>query len=344
MKALLLLVATGLTLSACSKNFEVEVTATGKKLTQGIQVEGPPAEETEIVYNNPSVPGEMSQKVCAVNDFGIFEFGADKLSLSGSALIKTSLALGPGSQGQISGSAVINKLYKDPSATLNTSGAIRVGSTVSADLGKESADLVKLSSEAGALTMTQNLGDFVQSGASSVRLESAGGLNVISVRDFRITGSHVLRLKGGEKETFVFNVWGDFKISGSLVMKLEGGIKPANVLFNVIGEGGEAAISGSSLFVGTVLVPQRKFSLSGSALLRGAVMGGREISISGSSAALEHVSFCSAVVSKAKDGAAPGTPGGSTPPAGGVSSPSVPGSDPATGGPMMGGGDPMVGA
>jgi hypothetical protein len=113
-----------------------------------------------------------------------------------------------------------------------------------------------------------------------------GGLSVICVKEITLNGE-VIMLGGGPSDLFILNIEKGMKLDGGSRIVVSGGLQPGNVLYNLLGDGPDVALTGggggvnccNSSLDGTVLAPQRKIRLS-PGLVRGAVISGKEISLS----------------------------------------------------------------
>ncbi len=120
-----------------------------------------------------------------------------------------------------------------------------------------------------------------QSGADiTVNLNSATGtidklgdganINVFNVTSgFILNSGAKLILKGDPGDTFVFNISEDryFSMQSGSIIALEGGLAAEGVLYNVLGNIGDAVddgtlIGGGSIFQGTLLAPGRKVEIT----------------------------------------------------------------------------------
>lgn len=76
---------------------------------------------------------------------------------------------------------------------------------------------------------------------------------------------------------FIFNISGPLSLNSSEILDLTG----ADVLFNITGTQGVAALNGGSVLDGIVLAPDANFSESGGSSVVGEIISGANISISG---------------------------------------------------------------
>ena len=246
------------------------------------------------VATNPSLPSDIKSGVCpgALNP-GLFQLGGRTLRVSGSATLKANIMLGPNAAGRLSGSVILQSLVKDPSASWLTEGNVIVSKSRTADVSVNAQAGAAASSTAAALAPTHASMDLAPATDSNVlHIVGNGGLNVIQVSNIDLQGSNSLTLTGGANDTFVFNVSGRFRVGGSFALNLEGGIKPGSVLFNVIGDGQDVLVTGSSSLRGTILAPRRSVTLEGSSLLQGAIVAGGDINLQGSVGAFKQATLC----------------------------------------------------
>ena len=115
-----------------------------------------------------------------------------------------------------------------------------------------------------------------QTSLGNVNLNSANlTLNAgnYSATGFLMNSGAILTINGSAADTFVLNVSGGFDFTKSFI-QLTGGITSDNVLFNVVGTGTTAKVTGdNSIFYGTLLAVNRNIDIQGIGSQNGFVQG-----------------------------------------------------------------------
>ncbi len=112
--------------------------------------------------------------------------------------------------------------------------------------------------------------------AQTVQLNSQNltlNSGVYRVTDFDMNSGSQLTINGVAGSQFIMNISGDFSFAKSFI-RLTGGIRSEDVLFNVIGTGLDAQISGdNSVFFGTLLAVSRNILIQGIGSQGGFIQG-----------------------------------------------------------------------
>jgi choice-of-anchor A domain-containing protein len=127
-----------------------------------------------------------------------------------------------------------------------------------------------------ALSPTQSFGNI--QGNGNTTLTGNGGYNVIDVQSIKLSGKGSLTLSGGPQDHFQINVFGPFSLSGSSAITTTGGVLPFNVVFNALGQG-KINFSGPSTVDGTILAPDRSFSIGPGRVYGSVIAGGKDLDI-----------------------------------------------------------------
>jgi len=94
--------------------------------------------------------------------------------------------------------------------------------------------------------------------SQNLTLTGKSGLNVVDLSGLTLNNG-TLTLAGPADAKFVINDHGAFSVNGGSGIVTAGGVLPGNVLYNVLGSGGDVAITGdrNSEIAGTILAPAR---------------------------------------------------------------------------------------
>jgi hypothetical protein len=235
--------------------------------------------------NNCSNPMLKQAAGCTVLQLG----GAHKVDITGPAGgIQGNVCIGPNSKLSITGDEfVTGNIELDAGATFAKSGAGTVGAVIHTNLSPEINAAIAASTDAAALPCTMTIASL----KTAQTITGNGGLNVLCVGSVALNGGAVVHLNGTASDMFVLNITGGFALTGGAQIRVAGGVLPKNVLYNIIGAGGQVAFSGGgggttcckAVVDGTLIALQRNIALS-PGLVNGQLIGGRDISIvSGSS-------------------------------------------------------------
>jgi Flp pilus assembly protein TadG len=110
---------------------------------------------------------------------------------------------------------------------------------------------------------------------------ATNSVNVVDLTRLTLGGDASLTLTAPADGYFVIKVSGNFSISGSAEVKLAGGIPYEHVTFVNTGTK-TATLEGSAKIKGNILSPNGAISLSGNAEYYGSLVGGKNITLSGS--------------------------------------------------------------
>jgi choice-of-anchor A domain-containing protein len=124
-----------------------------------------------------------------------------------------------------------------------------------------------------APTVTGVSGVNISNPSGNVTIAGHSGLNVVDLTGITINNG-TLTLSGPADAKFVLNDHGAFRVNGGSSIVAAGGVSPSNILFNVLGSGGDVAITGStkSQIDGSILAPDRIISAHDKAV-NGALIG-----------------------------------------------------------------------
>ena len=226
----------------------------------------------------------------------VFELGGGQVALSSTTttgVIGNVCLAGNGRLSMSGGQFITGKAYLASGAT-GPSNTTRImeGVVYPADLSAEMNTALALASSAKALPCDRTLATL--SKVSTIAPVHQGGQNVICVGNFEVGSKQTVKLTGATGTSYIFNVTGSFKVSGgSAGGKVLVGdyVEAKDVLFNVIGAGTDAALSGGdggsiatikAIVDGTILAPGRKIVLN-PGLVNGQIISGKDINILGGS-------------------------------------------------------------
>jgi choice-of-anchor A domain-containing protein len=156
-------------------------------------------------------------------------------------------------------------------------------------LGEAGNHARDFSASLASLPATQTLPPIRVGPESTISITANAGLNVISV-PWIVAGTRgTISINGSGTAIVILNV-GRSNLPGALFLSdgskvlLAGGITPDRVVFNVVGPGSDVRLGSRTIFNGTVLAPQRKFTARDGdpkqrTVINGAVLLGREVKI-----------------------------------------------------------------
>jgi choice-of-anchor A domain-containing protein len=208
-------------------------------------------------------------------------------TITGPSFVIGNYGLGGGKL-SITGSSTINgKLVRHSGTQLNASGGAITGgsSTNDAQLDQAFADAQMLSDTAAMETASPQYASLtnVNITNSNQSMTITGGPNekiVLSLQNFTMSQG-TFTLQGTATTSFIINVAKNFSLSGNSQILLSG-VPPQNVLFNILGKGGQVAFSGKSGMSGILLALNRKVDLS-SGHVTGKVIANQVVITSGGS-------------------------------------------------------------
>jgi len=225
-------------------------------------------------YNDTNSDGSINTGRASI--FTVLTNG--DLTMSGSSSITGTTGVGDSGSANLSGSARINgNLIINKKGKYNHTGTSGVTGTVTTDqttLDNAWADALSLAGAAGSEMATNNYTYTVNGNPGSVPLTNVnlsssgqitlvGGLDqkiVLSLQNFTLDQHSTFTLQGTATTTFIINVAKTFSLDhGSTIALL--GVPPANVLFNLKGDG---KLSGGAQMSGILLASKGTVTLSGS--------------------------------------------------------------------------------
>ena len=229
--------------------------------------------------------------VGAATDCTVLELDGSKVDVTGPpGGLVGDVCIGPNGKLSITGSEfVTGEVRLAAGATFSKSGSGTVGSVeTNQDLSAEINAAIAASADAASRPCTITLNSI--SNATTVNATGGGAApTVVCVGDVVLNGRTVT-LSGVSGDSFIINVTGKFVLNGGSRIVVSG-IQPKDVLYNILGSGGQVAFTGGgggtgcckSSVDGTLIALQRNIALS-PGLVNGELIGGQNISIvSGSS-------------------------------------------------------------
>jgi len=213
------------------------------------------------------------------------------ISPSGGGIVGD-VCIGPNSKLSITGSEAINgDILLASGATFHHSNSGHLGNVLSnQNLAPEIQGCQAAAAAEQVPPETCDLTFGTLSGTQTINHAGPDATTVVCVTNVNVGNGQIITLNGGATDKFVFVVTGDFKINGGKI-KVAGGLTTGNVLYNVIGTGGQVAFTGGggggtcckAEIDGTLIALHRNIALS-PGLVNGEICGGQDISIvSGSS-------------------------------------------------------------
>jgi choice-of-anchor A domain-containing protein len=190
-------------------------------------------------------------------------------TITGPSFVKGNIGIGGQGNFTMSDGDVFGDVVLRTGATLKTSGPARIHGRVSNNDGllhSALADAQSLSSAAAGETVTPKYASItnVNITNSSQSMTITGGADekiVLSLRNF-VMSAGTFTLQGTATTSFIINVAQNFSLNNAKVT-LSGGVLPQNVLFNILGTGGQVSLNQGTELPGTLLALNRKVDLSG---------------------------------------------------------------------------------
>ena len=190
-------------------------------------------------------------------------------------------------------SSIRGDVVSNSSGTMVRSSTFAISGSIlnnqNSDLAQGVADAHSASNAAFALTATSGYPTTINQNTSLMLSGAANQTVVLQLTDFVLSDTAALTLVGTATTTYIINVTNKFSLSGSSVVQLSGGLTYDNVLFNVVGAGTAATMSGSSVLNGILLATDRTAKLSGSASVYGEVIADK-VSLAGVSSVQRPIS------------------------------------------------------
>jgi choice-of-anchor A domain-containing protein len=223
-----------------------------------------------------TVANATSPVIPAVAAYGVLQLGNGKVSISGGG-VSGDVAVGPEGVFAISGpSFVTGRLFLTSGDTFSRSGSAVIGNIVqNADLTTAINAAMLTSAVDAQLGCAQSFTTW----RSSKIINGVAGDNVICVQNVALSGGSHITLNGPAGARFIINVLGSFAMSGSGSIRVSGGASPNGVVYNLIGTGNDAALSGGSAVDGSILAVSRNVNLSGG-FINGQVISGKNVALS----------------------------------------------------------------
>ena len=196
---------------------------------------------------------------------------------------------GLGGQGTLSitgSSKITGKLINHTGGQVNGSAAISGGvATNDAQLSQALADAQMLSDAAAMETVTPAEASLTNVNITnpSQNITITGGPNekvVLSLQNFTISNG-TFTLQGTSTTSFIINVAKNFSLNNGGISLA--GVPPQNVLFNILGKGGQVSLNQGTQLPGILLALNRQVDLSGGHVT-GKVIANQVVITSGGSA------------------------------------------------------------
>ena len=209
-------------------------------------------------------------------------------TITGPSFVTGNYGLGGGKL-SITGSSKINgKLVMQSGAQLNTSGSGAITGGVMANdaqLSQAFADAQMLSDTAAAESVSAAYASLTNVNITnpSQNITITGGPNekvVLSLQNFTISNG-TFTLQGTSTTSFIINVAKNFSLNNGGISLA--GVPPQNVLFNILGKGGQVSLNQGTQLPGILLALNRKVDLSGGHVT-GKVIANQVVITSGGSA------------------------------------------------------------
>jgi choice-of-anchor A domain-containing protein len=165
----------------------------------------------------------------------------------------------------------------------NTSQFQNTGTVTGMILGNQSATLnaANMAALSAASTFAGLPGTSVgQITSGTITATNPGGLNVLNTSGINVGGNQVVTLSGPPGTQFVINVSGNITLNSGRIV-LSGGLTPADVVFNVIGNGSvqtSGGLGNESILNGILLAPNATVALSPGQIV-GELIGGQSIDL-----------------------------------------------------------------
>ena len=188
----------------------------------------------------------------------------------------------PGSL-QSSGPDINGTIFIQSGVTVGTSGSAQISGGVVTDNAR--IQLAVQDAINRSAFYASQMGTAVTITGNNQTITGSSALNVFNLTDLNISGGKQLTLSAPAGSQVVLNITGGFNLTGGSDILLSGGLTPSDVLYNVLGSGGQVALNGGggngipeAQISGILLSPQRKIALA-PGFVNGSVIGGGGISI-----------------------------------------------------------------
>ena len=221
-------------------------------------------------------PSCANPTVTSASNCTVLEMNGVMVSITGPSAVDGSVCIGQKGTLSMSGSARVSEFAElAAGAKFNRSGSATVGGGVNknVDLSSQISDAQNASTSAAGMCSS-----FSGSVTGSQTITGSGSTDGVCLQNLKLSGGSVLTLTGPSGTTFIINVSGTLALSGASKIVVSGAVQPKDVLINVIGSGGDAALTGGSALHGTLLAPRRKIDVSAS-FVSGQVISNQNIAI-----------------------------------------------------------------
>ncbi len=202
-----------------------------------------------------------------VGNYGVG--GQGTLSITGSSSITGNLVMHNGGHPNLSGSAKITGSVTNNDAQLNQA-------LIDAQMLSDAAAMEAVTPAYASLTNVN-----ISNPSQNMTITGGPGEKVVlSLQNFAISNG-TFTLQGTATTSFIINVAKNFSLNnGSIVLA---GVPPQNVLFNILGKGGQVSLNQGTQLPGILLALNRKVDLSGGHVT-GKVIADQVVITSGGSA------------------------------------------------------------
>ena len=200
-------------------------------------------------------------------------------NITGPSMVTGNVGIGGQGNFTMSDGTINGDLYMNDFGTFKTSGPAKITGTVrgkNKNQGEDGTDETSVLN--GALTDAQSLSSAAQMEAVTARYASIKNINitnssqsmtitgnanekvVLSLQNFQMSAG-TFTLQGTATTSFIINVAQNFSLNNSSISL--SGVPPQNVLFNILGSGGQVSLNQGTSMSGILLALGRKVDLSG---------------------------------------------------------------------------------
>ena len=207
-------------------------------------------------------------------------------TITGPSFVTGNYGLGGGTLSITGSSKITGKLVNHTGGQVNGSAAISGGITTNdAQLSQAFADAQMLSDAAAMEAVTPAYASLTNVNITnpSQNITITGGPNqkvVLSLQNFTISNG-TFTLQGTSTTSFIINVAKNFSLNNGGISLA--GVPPQNVLFNILGKGGQVSLNQGTQLPGILLALNRQVDLSGGHVT-GKVIANQVVITSGGSA------------------------------------------------------------
>jgi len=232
--------------------------------------------------------GDVKLTGAAKVDSSLWQNGNGKFTMTGSAAVESKAYIDDAVSQSYTWSTSINgdtyqngSGFQDGDISSDASGAI-AAQQASQDAETAYNTFSNLAKTTGP--------DKISSGHAAVSISGGSGENVVSLSSLKLRGDATLTLSAPSDGSYVIQVSGNFSVSGAANIVLAGGLEAANVTFVNTGTS-TVTVTGSGSIKGNILSPNGAIKLSGNADYYGALISGKNITLSGSAHTPEKISW-----------------------------------------------------